>query len=91
MRILIVEDESELRQAIARFLRGQGHAVDECENCRAASEAIHIYEHDVVILDRILPDGDSIEMLGGWRANGMTVRDKSGQGVYSFVRQCAGI
>ena len=73
MRILVVEDESELRQAIARFLRSHGHAVDECENCRAAAEATHIYEHDVIILDRILPDGDSIEMLSLWRANGKRV------------------
>lgn len=72
MRILVVEDESELRQAIARFLRGQGHAVDECENCRLASAAIQVYEHDVVILDRILPDGDSIRMLEAWRSKGKT-------------------
>ncbi len=70
MRILVVEDESELRQAIARYLRGLGHAVDESSNCRLASEAAEIYEHDVAILDRILPDGDSIQMLKQWRAGG---------------------
>ena len=72
MRILVVEDESELRQAIARFLRGQGHAVDECDSCRSASATLPIYEYDVVVLDRMLPDGDSIAMLDRWRAQGKT-------------------
>ena len=70
MRILVVEDELELRQAIAKFLRNQGHAVDECDCCRTAAETIQVYEHDIIVLDRMLPDGDSLEMLLKWRRNG---------------------
>lgn len=73
MRVLLVEDEPELRMAIARYLRGLGHAVDECENCRSAKAAIEVYEHDAIVLDRILPDGDSIELLDGWRTEGKKV------------------
>lgn len=73
MRILIVEDEFELRQAIARYLRGMGHAVDESDTCRSAVESIEIYEHDIVILDRMLPDGDSIKMLQQWRKDGRQI------------------
>ena len=73
MRILVVEDELELRQAIARYLRGLGHAVDECENCRQATASIEIYDHDVVILDRMLPEGDSLPMLNRWREGGKQI------------------
>ncbi|MEM7454666.1 MAG: response regulator transcription factor [Planctomycetota bacterium] len=72
MRILVVEDESELRKAISRYMRGIGHAVDECDSCRSASAAVEVYEHDVIVLDRMLPDGDSIKLLDAWRTKGLT-------------------
>ncbi len=70
MRILLVEDETELREALTRHLRGEGHGVDSCADCRKAREASEIVEPDLAILDRILPDGDSIRLVEGWRRAG---------------------
>ncbi len=73
MRILILEDDFELRHALARYLRGLGHAVDECRDLRGARAAAEVNEHDVMVLDRMLPDGDSLQLLRDWRTNGRSV------------------
>ena len=83
MRILVVEDEPELRQAIVRRLRAQGHAVDEAPDGGEAEAALRVYEYAVIVLDRMLPDGDSVERLQRWRRAGkatpvvlLTARDR---------------
>lgn len=83
MRILVVEDEPELRRAIVRRLRAQGHAVDEAEDGETAEYLMSVYEHSVVVLDRMLPDGDSLDRLRQWRHCGcrtptlvLTARDR---------------
>ena len=72
MRILVVEDEAELRGAIVRRLRALGHGVDEAANAVDARHLLSVYEHQVVVLDRMLPDGDSIRPLRRWRHEGIT-------------------
>ncbi len=63
MRILIVEDHAELRAAIARRLRAAGNSVDEVANVRDARRYLMGATYDVTILDRMLPDGDSLTLL----------------------------
>ncbi|MEM7159757.1 MAG: response regulator transcription factor [Myxococcota bacterium] len=73
MRILIVEDEAEMAEAIARRCTAQG---DVCEIAGTLAEAeawTHEAELDVVVLDRGLPDGDALQSLATWRAGGFGV------------------
>jgi two-component system copper resistance phosphate regulon response regulator CusR len=88
MRVLVVEDEKELREAIARRLRAQGHAVDEAADGSSAEYAMSVYGHALVILDRMLPDGDAVDRLALWRSGGnqvpvlfLTARDRVGDRV----------
>ena len=67
MRILIIEDQDEMRQAVARRLRSDGHGVDEAEDLGTAQSFVQSYRYDVVVLDRILPDGDGLDWLFRWR------------------------
>jgi DNA-binding response OmpR family regulator len=62
MRILVVEDEPLLADAVAEWLRGEAHAVDVALDGRAALERIGINDYDVVVLDRDLPGvhGDQV-------------------------------
>jgi DNA-binding response OmpR family regulator len=62
MRILVVEDETLLADAIAVGLRRATHAVDVAYDGGAALEHIDINDYDVVILDRDLPvvGGDEV-------------------------------
>ncbi|QLQ32492.1 MAG: response regulator transcription factor [Candidatus Thiothrix singaporensis] len=68
MRLLLVEDHAELRAAIARRLRAEGNSVDEADNLRDTRIHLHGAHYDVVVLDRLLPDGDSITLLQELRA-----------------------
>ncbi len=63
MRILLVEDHAELRAAIARRLRARGNSVDEVASKREASIYLANAVYDVVVMDRMLPDGDSMTLL----------------------------
>jgi DNA-binding response OmpR family regulator len=62
MRVLVVEDERNLADAIARGLRRQGMAVDVAYDGDAGHEMAHVTRYDVVVLDRDLPGvpGDRI-------------------------------
>ncbi|RKP43869.1 response regulator [Trinickia fusca] len=71
MRVLVVEDQSPLRDSIVRRLRALGYAADEAPDCGSAEAFIASYRYDVVILDRLLPDGDALPMLQQWRRRGI--------------------
>ncbi|MCW6006884.1 response regulator transcription factor [Micromonospora sp. CPCC 205371] len=55
MRILVVEDEVLLAEAVAEWLRGDAHAVDVVYDGGAALERVGVNDYDVVVLDRDLP------------------------------------
>lgn len=62
MRVLVVEDEPLLADAVAKWLRGDAHAVDVVYDGGAALERIGVHDYDVVVLDRGLPvvHGDEV-------------------------------
>jgi DNA-binding response OmpR family regulator len=62
MRILVVEDEPLLADAVAEGLRHATHAVDVVYDGSSALERIHVNDYDVVVLDRDLPGvhGDDV-------------------------------
>ncbi|AUS77786.1 DNA-binding response regulator [Actinoalloteichus sp. AHMU CJ021] len=62
MRILVVEDEQPLADAIARGLRREGMAVDIAYDGESGHEKASITRYDVVVLDRDLPglSGDEL-------------------------------
>lgn len=79
MKILVVEDEQKLAQAIAKGLALQGWV---SENATTADDAIlflHSEQFDVVVLDRMLADGsDGLEVC-------RSMRDKSDQTPVLFL------
>jgi two-component system response regulator VanR len=62
MRVLVVEDERRLADAIARGLRREGMAVDIAPDGADAIEKTNLVRYDVVVLDRDLPEvhGDEV-------------------------------
>ena len=62
MRILVVEDERLLADAVAEWLRREAFAVDTVYDGDAALERLGVNEYDVVVLDRDLPvvHGDDV-------------------------------
>lgn len=68
MRVLVVEDERPLAEAIARGLRREGMAVDVALDGDTGHEKAAVTRYDVVVLDRDLPgmSGDALcaEIVG---------------------------
>jgi len=62
MRVLIVEDEHQLADAVARGLRREGMAVDVAYDGLAGHEKATITQYDVIVLDRDLPGMSGDEM-----------------------------
>ncbi|MCI8364106.1 MAG: response regulator transcription factor [Eubacterium sp.] len=61
-QILIVEDDSFLNKMLAYNLTADGYGVTSALNARAATEALHTQEFDLVLLDINLPDGNGYEL-----------------------------
>lgn len=68
MRILLVEDEELLAEAVAEALRTESYAVDVAPDGPAASELMAVNEYDAVVLDWTIPPPTGLELLRQWRA-----------------------
>ncbi len=73
MRILLVEDDAELRRRLSERLATAGFAVDTTETVADGREWPDLDQVGAVILDLGLADGDGFELLRYWRARGETV------------------
>lgn len=71
MRLLIVEDDPQLGEALAEALRGHHHAVDWFLSGDAADVALAGAEFDAMLLDLGLPGVEGLEWLRRWRARGL--------------------
>ena len=70
MRILIVEDEDVLAQALVELLEEECYAVDRAADGGTASELVEINEYDLIVLDWTIPPPTGIELLRTWRRAG---------------------
>lgn len=68
MRLLIVEDEPKVARFVERGLREEGYAVDVAVNGEAGLDLALVHDHDLVILDVMLPKMDGFEVLESLRA-----------------------
>ncbi len=57
MKVMIVDDEQAIRDALGRKLKREGYDVIACQNGLDAVRAFHTERPDIVILDIIMPDG----------------------------------
>ena len=63
MKILIVEDETGLRNNIAEYLNKEQYIVELAADFQTANEKISLYDYDCILLDVGLPDGDGLNLL----------------------------
>ncbi|MEX1254063.1 MAG: response regulator transcription factor [Dehalococcoidia bacterium] len=61
-RILIVDDETQLRRALTRSLEGHDYAVREAEDGAGALSAFDAFKPDLVLLDLMLPDMGGVDV-----------------------------
>ncbi len=83
MRILIVEDDHKIADALKRGLERQSYAVDVCYDGLIGHAMATTEPYDLMILDRMLPNKDGIDILQDLRSLGigtpvllLTAKDK---------------
>lgn len=67
-QILIVDDDTEIRKLIARYLQEQGFRTLLASNCADARERIVTNQVDLIVLDVMLPDGSGLDFCRDLRA-----------------------
>src|SRR5271170_3595012 len=63
MRLLVVEDEADLRRGLEQALREEGYAVDGAGDGADALYKAETWEYDAIVLDIMLPGLDGWEIL----------------------------
>ncbi|HPH92122.1 MAG TPA: sigma-54 dependent transcriptional regulator [Ferruginibacter sp.] len=62
-KILIIDDEEQLRKLLARIIRLEGFTVTEAGTYAAAKKLMHKETPDIILCDVKLPDGNGVEMV----------------------------
>ena len=70
MRLLVVEDEENLRTVIRKRLMKEGYSVDACGDGQEARDYMAVSPYDTVILDIMMPKMSGMEVLKKMRAGG---------------------
>lgn len=91
MRVLVVEDEPDLRRQVSRALSEAGYSVDEAPDGEEGEFLGDTEPYDVIVLDLGLPKVDGITVLNHWRQAGrdmpvliLTARDSWNEKVGGF-------
>ena len=72
-RILVVDDDPEIRKLLARYIEGQGFRVQLAASCRELREKLATHQIDLIVLDVMLPDGSGLDMCRDLRADRSSV------------------
>ncbi|WP_113156439.1 response regulator transcription factor [Nitratireductor sp. OM-1] len=73
MRLLLVEDESELAKAMTAALSKYGIVTDHTALLADAVEMVHANSYDGILLDRRLPDGEGLSIIPSLRRSGTDI------------------
>ncbi|QPP07482.1 response regulator transcription factor [Streptomyces bathyalis] len=91
MRILLLEDDRDLAGAVRDALKRSGFAVDTVETLAAADETLSVNSYDAAVFDRLVRDGDSVDLVRRYRECGwllpvlfLTARDGLADRVEGF-------
>lgn len=70
MRILIAEDERDLRMLLKKRLENQGYSADVCKDGAEAQDYLAVTEYDAVVLDIMMPRKNGLQVLQELRRQG---------------------
>jgi len=62
-KILIIDDEVQIRSLLARMLGLEGYEVCQAGDCKAAIRQLEIQQPDVALCDVFLPDGNGVDLV----------------------------
>ena len=62
-KILVVDDEVQIRTLLSRMLELEGYEVGQAGDCRTALKQLEFQSPDVVLCDVFLPDGNGVDLV----------------------------
>ena len=69
MKILIIEDDDNLRELMHKALADEHHIVETAASAKTALMKVEIYDYDCILLDIMLPDGSGLDVLRQLKAS----------------------
>ena len=69
MKILLIEDEPELRKSIKQYLYQEGYVVESASDFVKATEKTEVYDYDCVLVDITLPKGSGLDIVKRLKEN----------------------
>lgn len=63
MKLLLVEDQSELSKSIKSYFFEEGDICEVADTFSKAVDKLYAFQYDVLLLDLMLPDGDGLSLL----------------------------
>ncbi|CAM3856523.1 response regulator transcription factor [Sphingobacterium prati] len=63
MKVLVIEDEAELREIVKDSLVKEGYIIETANDFRSALDKVSVYNYDCILLDIMLPGGSGLEVL----------------------------
>ncbi len=69
MKVLIIEDEKELSDSIATYLKSEDYICEVAGDYNKALDKIEVYDYDCILLDITLPGGNGLNILKELKAN----------------------
>ena len=69
-RILVVDDEPDIRILLKEILEDEGYIVDVAEHAKAANDIRRERDPDLVLLDIWMPEVDGVTLLKQWKSSG---------------------
>lgn len=71
MQVLIVEDNPKMLDMLRQGLAEHGYAADTFQNAEQGEEAAFVKQYDAIVLDRMLPDKDGLDVCRSLRNRGV--------------------
>jgi DNA-binding response OmpR family regulator len=69
MKILLIEDEPDLRKSIKQYLHQEGYLVESASDFNSASLKISDYDYDCILVDITLPKGSGLDLIKQLKQN----------------------
>ena len=66
-RILVIDDEADIRESLEALLELEGYLVDLAENATQGLKRLESTNYDMVLLDLMMPDRSGLEVLEDFR------------------------
>ncbi len=95
MRVLVIDDDDGVREGVAVSLRAGGIGADSAASIDGARALLATHRYDCLVVDRMLPGGDGLQLLGEGPARDgtpvlvLTARDAIRDRVEGFERGAA--